>query len=238
MILWGTIVNALAIVIGGLAGSAMPRISEGIRKTVMQAIGLAVVILGITMSLKSQMYLLLVASLVIGGIIGELLRLELLLQRLGAWLEGKFGTRGKGRIATGFVTATLVYCIGPMAILGALDGGLRHDHDILYTKAMLDGFSAVIFASTLGVGVMISAFPVFIYQGLIAVSAGAISLLLSHAELQQVIAELTGVGGVLIIALGLDLLELVKIRVANLLPSLLIAALGVPLIDWFSRLSA
>jgi uncharacterized membrane protein YqgA involved in biofilm formation len=238
MALWGTIINALAIIIGGLIGSGLPRISEGIRKTVMQGLGLAIAVLGMTMAFKSANFLIVIISLVLGGIIGEFLKIELRLQQLGDWLErtvkgGKPSNPGKGSIAEGFVTATLVYCIGAMAILGAIDSGLRFNHDILYTKSMLDGISAIIFASTLGIGVIFSAVPVFLYQGIIALSATLITLLVNASDLTTAIANVTAVGGVLIIGIGLNILEIKRIHVANLLPSILIAAVSVPIYQQF-----
>jgi uncharacterized membrane protein YqgA involved in biofilm formation len=239
MALWGTIVNALAIIAGGLLGMLMPRISEGIRSTVMQGLGLSVAVLGMTMAFKSNNFLIVIISLVLGGILGELLRIEFRLQQLGNWLEKQVGkgsikTDGQSSIAEGFVTTTLVYCIGAMAIIGSIDSGLRHDHGILYTKSMLDGFSAIIFASTLGIGVLFSAAPVFLYQGAIALAATFITLIISDASLNAIIVEVTAVGGILIIGIGLNILLNKKINVANLLPSLLIAAISVPIINQVS----
>ncbi len=228
MALWGTIVNTVAILVGGLLGSLLPHVPDGVRRTIIQGLGLAILVLGITMALETTNILTVITSLVIGGLLGEWMRLEERLLRLGAWLErtvqryAKTG-QGKGSIAEGFVTTTLVYCIGAMAILGALDGGLRDDHTILYTKSMLDGVSAVIFASTLGIGVIFSSIPVFLYQGSIALAASFIYMFVTEAQMLWVIAEVTAVGGVLIVGIGLNILEIKKINVANLLPSLLIA---------------
>ncbi|NOU93583.1 DUF554 family protein [Paenibacillus sp. LMG 31456] len=256
MALWGTIVNAAAIIVGGLLGLVLHRMSEGIRTTVLQGIGLALLVLGVSMALKSTDFLLVVASLVVGGIAGELMQVERGLERLGGQLErgvhmlsglwpkkvdtppssseiaSKQEKKVQGRIAVGFVNTTLIYCVGAMTILGALDGGLRGQHDILYTKAMLDGFLSIIFASTLGVGVLFSAIPVFLYQGMIALAASGITELIEQTLLNEIITQLTAVGGILIMGLGLNLLEIRKINVANLLPSLLVAALAVPFVHW------
>ncbi|MFE5322669.1 DUF554 domain-containing protein [Paenibacillus sp. NPDC056579] len=257
MALWGTIVNAAAIIIGGLLGLVLQRMSQGIRSTVMQGIGMALVALGFSMTLKSSNFLLIVSSLVLGGVLGELLQVERGLERLGQQLEravnaltgaGKSaaanrshtdsgeasGEKKQGRIAFGFVNTTLIYCVGAMAILGALDGGLRGQHEILYTKAMLDGFTAIIFASTMGVGVLFSSVAVFLYQGAIALAASGIASLLAQDMLNEIITQITAVGGILIMGIGINLLELRKINVANLLPSLLIAAIAVPLVHWIS----
>ncbi|MEW9671672.1 DUF554 domain-containing protein [Ammoniphilus sp. 3BR4] len=236
MVLWGTIINAVAIICGALLGSVFSRISDGIRTTVMQGIGIAVGLLGLTMALKTENFLVLIFSIVLGGVLGELMRIDHWLNELGQWLERKIGGKAKGNIANGFVTATLVYCVGAMAILGAMDSGLRQNHDILYTKSLLDGFSAIIFTSTLGIGVMFSAIPVFLYQGVIAVASTFISLLLSKEMLDAIISEITAVGGILIIGIGINILEVKKVNVANLLPAIIIAALMVPFLTKVSSL--
>ncbi|MGO4271218.1 DUF554 domain-containing protein [Paenibacillus sp. TAF58] len=243
MALWGTIVNAIAIIIGGLLGMMLPRISEGIKSTVMQGLGLAITVLGITMALKSNQIVLVIMSVVIGGIIGELLRIERRLGQLGDWLQAalrKDSSDQTSNISEGFVTCTLVYCIGAMAILGPLDGGLRHNHDILYTKSLLDGFLSIIFASTLGIGVIFSAVSVFLMQGIIALAATVIAMAFSQASLDAMIVQITAVGGVLVIGVGLNILQIKKMNVANMLPALVIAAAAVPLQHyftvWFNRL--
>ncbi|RKD22883.1 hypothetical protein BEP19_11640 [Ammoniphilus oxalaticus] len=231
MVLWGTVVNAIAIICGSLLGSVLNRISEGIKTTVMQGIGLVVCVLGITMAMKSDNMLILIFSLVIGGVIGEILHVQAGLDKFGEWIERKVGKRGngKGSIATGFVTATLVYCVGAMAILGAMDSGLRLNHDILYTKSILDGFSAIIFTSTLGIGVLFSAVPVFIYQGLIALCSTFIAAFVSQEMLAAIIQEITAVGGILIIGIGINILGIKKINIANMLPAIVVAILMAPL---------
>ncbi|WP_284644988.1 DUF554 domain-containing protein [Paenibacillus silviterrae] len=238
MALWGTIVNALAIIAGGLLGLFLQGMRDRIRQTVMQGIGLALLALGISMTLKSSDFLLIVSSLVLGGLIGELLKVEQGLERLGKLLERGVNAvvpgMKQGGIAAGFVSTTLLYCVGAMAVLGAMDGGLRGNHDILYTKAMLDGFTAIIFASTLGIGVLFSSVPVFLYQGAIALAASLIAALIDQAMLTEMLTQITAVGGVLIMGLGLNVLDIRRIHVANLLPSILIAAAAVPLLNWIS----
>lgn len=232
----GTIVNAIAIVAGSLLGRFLTNLPANIRETVMSGIGLAVILLGLQMSFETNNFLLLIASIVIGSIIGELIRIESGLNKVGNWLERKVGGQKQGSIATGFVTATLVYCIGAMAVIGALDSGLRNNHDVLFTKAMLDGFSAIIFTSTMGIGVAFSAIPVFLYQGLIAVLSTQIYSVISAEMLDAMLVEVTAVGGLIIVAIGINILELRKINVANMLPAILVAAVGVPLVDWLSML--
>ena len=236
MVLTGTIVNALAIIIGALIGSFMSNIPVRIKNTVMQGIGLAVIVQGIAMGLKTQNFLLVILSVVLGSVIGELIKIEDGLENLGQWIEKKVGNKKSGNIANAFVTATLVYTIGAMAILGALNSGLDNDHSLLYLKSMLDGFSAIIFASTLGFGVMFSAVPVFIYQGAIAIFAKYIQLLVSPELLDLMILEITATGGLLIIAIAINILEIKKISVGNMLPAIIITPIGVAIIDWVTRI--
>jgi uncharacterized membrane protein YqgA involved in biofilm formation len=238
LILLGTIVNAVAIITGAAIGKLLSGIPTGMRQTVMQGIGLAVILLGLTMSFETKNILLLIVSIVVGSILGELLRIEHRLNQLGSWLEKKVGGSKEGSIATGFVTATLVYCIGAMAVIGSMDSGLRNNHDILFTKAMLDGFSAIIFTSTLGIGVAFSALPVFVYQGAIALLSTQINNLVSKTMLDTILVEVTAVGGLMIVAIGINILELKKINVANMLPALVVAAVGVPFVEWLTALLA
>lgn len=234
MVLLGTLVNAFAILVGGLLGLALPRLSQGIRTTVMQGLGLAVAIQGVMMAFKTNNLLIVIGSLVLGGVLGEVLKVEAGLERLGQWLERTVGSRTKGKIAEGFVTTTLLFCVGAMAILGSIDSGVRHNHDMLYTKSVLDGFSSIIFASTLGVGVLFSSLPILLYQGAIALSATFITSFIQPDMLNAITAEVTSVGGILIIGIGINMLEIKKINVANLLPSVLVAAVMVPIVAHFA----
>ncbi|GAE26211.1 membrane protein [Halalkalibacter wakoensis JCM 9140] len=224
MVLTGTIVNGLAIVVAAIIGLLVRNIPEKMKTTTMQAIALAVVVLGIGMGLKSEQFLIVIGSLVIGGLIGEKIDLDDRLNKVGAWIETKVGSKKDGSVAKAFVTATLIYVVGAMAILGALDSGLRGDHSVLYTKSMLDGFSALIFTSTLGIGVIFSAIPVVLYQGGIALLATQINQFVPPALMDQFIVEMTATGGVMIVAIGLNILGVLQIRVANLLPSIIVVA--------------
>jgi len=219
--LLGTLVNSVAIIAGGAIGLLFGKaLSDKVKATVIQGIGLAVVLIGITMALETNNTLIVIASLVVGGIIGELVDIEKQLNTFGQWLERKFDKDNKGTGFTkAFVTASLVYCVGAMAIMGALESGLNHNHSILYAKAMLDGITAIVFASSMGVGVLVSAIPVAIYQGSITLAAGMLTGILS----EPVIAEMTAVGGLLIVGIGINLLEIAEIRVGNLLPAIFIA---------------
>lgn len=230
MFLLGTIVNGLLIIIGTLLGKLLHRIPEEMKSTVLQVLGLAVIVLGLQMGFKSQNFLIVILSLVIGTVIGEHFKLENKLNSLGLWLEEKIGSKGQGSISEGFVTATLIFVIGAMAIIGALDSGIRGDHDVLFTKAIIDGFTALILTTTLGVGVIFSAIPVVLYQGTIALFATQIDRLVPQALMENLIVEMTATGGVMIFAIGLNLAGITKIRVANLLPGILVTILLVSII--------
>jgi uncharacterized membrane protein YqgA involved in biofilm formation len=226
MFLLGTLVNGLLIVIGTLLGKLLNRIPEGMKITVMYAIGLSVMVLGLQMGLKSENFLIVIISLVVGAVAGEALKLEDKLNDLGLWLEQKVGaSNGKGSISEGFVTATLIFVIGAMAIIGALDSGIRGDHAVLYTKSLIDGFTALILTTTLGIGVIFSAIPVVLYEGLIALFATQIDRFVPQALMDQFIVEMTATGGIMIFAIGLNLTGMVKIRVANLLPGIVVTGL-------------
>ncbi|WP_102273361.1 DUF554 domain-containing protein [Cytobacillus massiliigabonensis] len=230
MFLLGTLVNGLLIIIGTLIGKRLNRIPENMKGTVMYAIGLAVMVLGLQMGLKGENFLIVILSLVFGAVIGEYFALEDKLNALGNWLEKKLGSNDQGSISQGFVTATLIFVIGAMAIIGALDSGIRGDHDVLYTKSIIDGFTALILATTLGIGVLFSAFPVFIYQGLIALFATQIDRFVPAELMNSFITEMTATGGVMIFAIGLNLAGITKIRVANLLPAILVTGIIVTIV--------
>lgn len=234
MVLLGTLVNAALIVIGSIIGRLLKGIPENMKQTVMSAIGIAVVVLGIQMSFESDNFVLVIICLVFGGVIGEWIDLDKWLNRLGQYIEVKFGSKDKGgSIAQGFVTGTLIFVIGAMGVLGALNGGLRNDHELLISKGIIDGFTSIILAATLGIGVLLSAIPVAIYQGAIALFATQITKIVPEAALELFLQEMTATGGIMIIAIGMNLLGLTKIRVANLLPSLIVVAIAVAFIHNF-----
>lgn len=212
----GTIVNAGTIVAGAAIGIAIKKgIPENIKETVMQGLGISVLIIGIQMAIKTQNILIVLISLVLGAIAGELLKIEDNLNRLGLFLEKRMG-QGQGEFAKAFVTSSLIYCVGAMAIIGSIQDGIGNNPATLYIKAMLDGTTSIVFASTLGIGVAFSAIPVFLYQGSITLLAQ----FLQSSLIPSVINELTATGGILIIGIGLRILELKEIKVGNLLPSL------------------
>ncbi len=219
MILWGSVVNAVAILLGAMLGVSL-KLREEIRVTIMQGLGLAVMVIGISMGLASENILLPIASLVVGGIIGESINIEARLAAIGRLLDRK-PMDGEDGLTHGFLTASLVYCVGAMAVLGALDSGLQKSHDILYAKSMLDGVSAIFFASSFGIGVAFSSIPVFLYQGSIALLANFLAPLFHPSA----IVEMTSTGGMLIIGIGMNVLGIAKISVGNLLPALGVAVI-------------
>ena len=226
----GTIVNAGAVIVGGLAGTVLRNgIPERYKKIVMQAIGLSVVFIGISGTIKEmvtivngnkldrQYIMLMIFSLLIGGLMGEFLKIEKRLENLGTWFQKKIPDKG-GSFSDGFVTASLVFCVGAMAIVGALEDGLSGNPSTLFAKSILDGVTSFVFASTLGIGVVFSAVPILIYQGGITLMSGVIKPWLTT----EVISQMSLIGGVLIFAIGINLLEIKKINVGNLLPAVFI----------------
>jgi len=220
--LLGTIVNTAAILLGTLIGSRFSSIPQRLKSTVMQGMGLFVVALGTSMALSGLAdTLLIVSSIVLGSLIGAWLNLEDRLESLGRRLESKLG-RQAGSVAEAFVFASLVYCVGSMAIVGAIQSGLEGQNTILYTKSVLDGFSAIVFTSTMGVGVGLAAIPVFLYEGGLAALSYAFG---SELHNTLVITDMTSVGGILILGIGLNVLEIKRLQVGNMLPAMLVVVI-------------
>ena len=237
--LTGTIINALAILAGSAVGLGIHalagrfsavlgakgiRLGERLQTIMMQGISLCVLYVGVTGSLKGQNTLVAILSMVAGSILGELLDLDARMGRLGQWVQDKLShilKAGGNSVADGFVTASLVFCVGAMAIVGALENGLTGSYDTLKAKSIIDGISSIVFASSLGVGVAFSAGAIFLYQGAISLLAGLLSPLLGDA----VIAEMTCVGSLLIVALSLNMLNVTKIKVMNLVPAIFLPIL-------------
>ncbi|MEW5763108.1 MAG: DUF554 domain-containing protein [Bacillota bacterium] len=218
----GTVINVAAIAAGAVTGALLKKgIPSRVNETVLQGLGLAVILIGIQMALQTRNPLLVIGSLALGGLAGAALRIEERLEALGKRVEARFGNTEQDGIARAFVTASLVFCVGAMAVMGALEDGLTGRPRILIAKAMLDGIAALIFTSTMGIGVLFSVIPVFLYQGGITLAAHAVSPYLSS----PVVAELTATGGLLIVAIGLNMLGATRIRVGDLLPAILVAAL-------------
>lgn len=230
----GTLLNTATIVVGGLLGLAFgSRLPERMGQTVVAALGLFTVAYGLRMFIETSNAILVLLALITGGILGEWWQIEEGLKRLGAWLQARFAANSEGgsaRFVRGFLTASLVYAIGPMAILGSIQDGLTGDFSLLAIKSTLDGFASIVFASTLGVGVLFSALVIFVLQGSIALLAQQIQAVFTPL----MIAELSATGGLLLVGMGVSsLLEIKPIRVGNLLPALLLAPLIVALLTHF-----
>ncbi|NLO84039.1 MAG: DUF554 domain-containing protein [Clostridiales bacterium] len=224
----GTLINCIAIIVGSGLGLLLRKgMNQDISKTVMQGIGLSVILIGVMGAIQTQNTLLVILSMVIGGVAGSLINIKKRMDQLGEYAQRKL-TRGgdsESTFAKGFVTASLVFCVGAMAVVGALDSGIRGDHSTLIAKSALDAVAALVFSSTLGIGVMLSAVPVLIYQGAIALLGNAIAPLLSEI----VITEMSAVGGLLIMAIGINMLLEKDINVANLLPAILVPFIYFPI---------
>lgn len=221
MVLYGTIINGIFIIIGSVLGLFFTNIQERYKETVMQGIALAVMLIGLQMAFATEVIIVVLLAILSGALIGEFIKLEEKLNNLGKWLGSKFKTKNKDiSISQGFVTSSLIFVIGAMSIIGALDSGIRGDHEILITKAIIDGFTAMVLTSTLGFGVIFSVIPVILYQGTIAILATQIDRILPEEFFNQFIIEVTAVGGLLIVAIGLNLLKVTNIRIGNLLPAI------------------
>jgi uncharacterized membrane protein YqgA involved in biofilm formation len=232
----GTLINVAAILIGGVVGIFFgARLPEQLKTTVISGMGLFVTAMGIQMFLQTGNALIVLGALLIGALLGEWWRIEDRLEALGGWLERKF-VRGQenqaNRFIRGFLAASLIFCTGPMAILGSISDGLRGDYLTLAIKAVLDGFITIAFSSTLGIGVLFATIPVFVYQGGISLLARQLNTIMTNSMMN----EMTATGGVLLMGLGISsLLEIKKIRVGNFLPALVIAPLIVYLLSLFTK---
>ena len=216
----GTIVNSLSIIIGGFVGSSFKnKISDTYAETIMKALGLCVILIGLKGALQVNNILLLIISLTVGTLIGEIIKIEKGIENIGAFLESKVSSQSG--IANGFVTASLVFCVGAMSIMGSLESGLSKNYSILYAKSLLDGIFAIIFSSTLGVGVCFSAISVFVYQGIITLTAS----LMKQFLITSVVSDMSAVGGLLIVAIGANMLDIKRIKVGNMLPAIFIPLL-------------
>lgn len=219
----GTIVNALAIITGGfigllLRGGMKPRYKD----IIISVLGLSVAFIGISTALGGLLSgdaeaILYIVSLVIGSIIGETMRIEEKLEGIGDIIQNKIGNKG-GNISQGFVTASLTFCVGTMAILGSIESGIQGVHTTLFTKSVLDGVTSVIFASTLGIGVLFSAASVFLYQGTLTMLASVVQQYMTAPMMR----EISIIGGIMIFALGCNMLEIRRFKVGNMLPAILV----------------
>ncbi len=215
----GTIINISTVLLGSLIGILFrSKLPERFIKIVFQGIGLFTLVLGVSMALKSSHLLVMVFSLIIGGILGEMLRLETRVENIANQLKNKFKL-GSERFSEGMVTAFLLYCMGSMTILGAIEEGLGNGFDLLLTKSIMDGFASIALASAFGTGVAFSVVPLLIYQGGLTL----LTAFLGDYFSDVITTDMTAVGGVLLVGLGINILEIKKIKVLNLLPAILAA---------------
>jgi uncharacterized protein len=221
----GTILNIVAVLIGGGLGTLFgARLPARLRETILWALGLFTIAIGLRMTFDSQNPLITLGSVLLGGLLGEWWQIDEKLKRLGSWLEARFArsadAEGTARFIKGFVSASLVFCVGPLTILGSIQDGLHGDYQLLAIKSVLDGFAALAFSASLGVGVLFSTIVILVYQGGLTLLAAQAQSLLT----EPMINEMTAAGGLLIVGIGVGpLLELKPIRVANYLPALVIA---------------
>ena len=219
MILLGSLVNGGAIVVGGLVGMfAGKLLPERLRTSVMAALSLMTIGIAVPGLLKSSNALIPIISLVIGTIIGELLNIDAAVNKLGENLQKRFSG---SRVTEGFVTGSLVFAIGALAVMGPLQSGLQHQHDLLFSKSVIDGVASIVFASTLGLGVALSGLMVFAVEGSIALLASVVAPYLGEA----VVNEITFVGSLLIVGISLSLLGITKLRILNMVPAILLPIL-------------
>jgi len=227
----GTLVNALAIIAGSLLGLLFSKgIADNYRDIIMNGVGLSVVLIGIKSALVSNDLMVVIFSVIIGALLGEAARIEARLEALGRYLERKVVAKSSdtSSFARGFVTASLVFCVGSMAIVGSLESGLTGNHQTLFAKSVLDGVTSVIFASAMGLGVMFSGAAVFIYQGLITMTA----VFMKNFLVPETISQMTSVGGLLIMAIGFNMLKITTIRVGNLIPGIFLPLVWFILRGW------
>ena len=234
--LWGTIANAVLVLIGALCGLLLRKFGKclgsatgeatekGISRALMQAMGLCVMLIGISGAIQTQNVLVVIVAMALGTLIGELLGLERLMERFGAFVERRLGGR-EGSIAEGFVSATLLFCVGAMTVTGAIESGISHVHTTYYAKGLIDMVSAAVFATTLGIGVALSAGSVFVVQGALTLLA----VLVGGAIPAVVTGEMIAVGSLLVVAIGTNLLGVTRIKVMNMLPAMFLPIVLVPL---------
>ena len=219
----GVIVNSLAIVGGGILGLLIKEgIPERLNKTIMDGLALVVVYMGISGSLKGDNPLYVIFCMCIGALMGELIDIDKWLNKFGDFIGSKISkddnSQNNNSISKGFVSSSLIFCVGAMAVVGSLQSGLNGDHSTLFAKAVLDGIASIFFSASMGIGVIVSSIAVFFYEGVITIGSTVLSGVLSEV----VVTYMTSVGSLLILALGLNMLKISKIKVANLLPAMFI----------------
>ncbi len=230
----GTLINVVTVLVGSLLGILLGgRFPERFRQTVVAGLGIFVLAMGVQMFLKTQNILIVLGSLLVGALLGEWWKIETGLENLGKWLERRFNRSEDGsqaRFVKGFLTSSLVFCVGPMAILGSIENGLTGAFPILAVKATLDGFASLAFASSLGIGVLFSVLPLFVYQGAITLLASQVQSVVTT----EMMNEMSATGGLILISIAISgLLELKPIRTGNFLPALIVAPLIVFILSLF-----
>ncbi|MBQ3063840.1 MAG: DUF554 domain-containing protein [Clostridia bacterium] len=237
--LWGTIVNAVLVLLGALGGLLLRQCGARLRagapdahqdegkisRAIMQAMGLCVMLIGISGAIQTKNVLVVIVSMALGTLIGELFGLEHLMERFGAFVERRLGGR-EGSIAEGFVNATLLFCVGAMTVTGAIESAMAHTHTTYYAKGLIDMVSAAVFASTMGVGVALSAASVFVVQGLLVL----VAFLAAGAIPTAITTEMIAVGSLLVLGIGTNLLGVTKLRITNMLPAMFLPILLCPLV--------
>ena len=220
-------VNAATVILGSLLGILLhKRLKEEHTKTVVACMGICTMVIGMTGAIATSNILIVILCLVAGTVIGQLLKLEQRMDGAGDWLKARVAKKSGSRFTEGFVTASLLFCVGSMSIMGSFDAGLRGNYDIIFAKSVMDGIMSVTFAATMGIGVVFAAVTVIIYQGALTLLAGVMEPVLT----QSVITEMSAVGGVMLIATGMNIIGLTKerIQVGNMLPALIFPAI------WFA----
>ena len=225
----GVIINVIAIVIGTTIGLFLKRgMSEKMSSHIMQGLALITFIIGLKGALVDQDMILLIVSISLGGYLGEMMQLEENIRKFAEWVQDKLSKEGaQNQLAEGFVSAVLIFCVGAMAVMGSLEAGLRNNHGILITKALIDGIASIILTTTKGAGVMLSALAILLYEGGIMVLAQFVAPYLS----EEIVYAMSAVGSLLLVALGLNLLELTKIKVMNFLPAMFLPIVLIPLLS-------
>ena len=220
-------VNAGAVILGSLLGLLLHnRLKEQHTKTIIACMGICTLVIGVTEAITTSNIIIVILCLVAGTVIGELTKLEDRIDGAGNWLKERVAQKNNGRFTEGFVTASLLFCVGSMSIIGSFDAGLRNDYEIIFAKSVMDCIMSVTFAATMGIGVAFSAVTIILYQGALTLLAGVIEPVLT----QQVITEMSAAGGVMLIATGMNVIGLTKerIKVGNMLPALIFPAI------WFA----
>jgi hypothetical protein len=217
----GTIINAAAVIAGSIIGLVIHRrLPQKITETAFHGVGLFTIVLGVMMAIKTNHLLFMIFSIVLGAVIGEIIDLDKRTELFADWLKTKLKTKNE-RFSEGFITAFLLYCMGSMTILGAFEEGLQGIPNLLVAKSVLDGFSSIVLAATMGIGVLFSFIPLLLFQGGLTLFAS----MMQHVLTECIINELTAVGGILLLGLGITILDLKKIKIMNLLPSLVIVVI-------------